>query len=174
MQKLTPKQANTENQIRSTITILRRQPRPQFLKWYKTFNWLFGLHDKSLTPHCGRRVYHKFKKGFHERRDNTAELSNTINLIAALTGLSTSPIRKQISTTSAQTKEMKMSKPAKQGSQILAEHNMSRVVRKQAFCICENKDADQLRCNREADQRLCFRYIDSTIPLLYKSETSSF
>ena len=27
---------------------------------------------------------------------------------------------------------------------------------KPAFCICENKDADQLRENREADQRLCF------------------
>ena len=50
---------------------------------------------------------------------------------------------------------------------------MSRVVRKPAFCICENKDADQLRGNREADQRLCFRYIDSTIPLLSKSEISS-
>ena len=49
----------------------------------------------------------------------------------------------------------------------------SRVVRKPAFCICENKDADQLRGNREADQRLCFRYIDSTIPLLPKSEISS-
>ena len=43
---------------------------------------------------------------------------------------------------------------------------MSRVMRKPTFCICENKDADQLRDNREADQRLCFRYIDSTIPLL--------
>ena len=51
---------------------------------------------------------------------------------------------------------------------------MSRVVRKPAFCICENKDADQLRGNREADQRLCFRYMDSTIPLLPKSEISSF
>ena len=50
---------------------------------------------------------------------------------------------------------------------------MSRVVRKPAFCICENKDADQLRGNREADQRLCFRYTDSTIPLLFKSEISS-
>ena len=40
------------------------------------------------------------------------------------------------------------------------------VVRKPAFCICENKDADQLRGNREADQRLCFRYTDSKIPLL--------
>ena len=39
-------------------------------------------------------------------------------------------------------------------------------MRKPAFCICENKGADQLRGNREADQRLCFRYIDSTIPLL--------
>ena len=38
-------------------------------------------------------------------------------------------------------------------------------MRKPAFCICENKDADQLCGNREADQRLCFRYIDSTIPL---------
>ena len=37
-------------------------------------------------------------------------------------------------------------------------------MRKLAFCLCENKDADQLRGNREADQRLCFRYTDSTIP----------
>ena len=43
-------------------------------------------------------------------------------------------------------------------------------MRKPAFCICKNKDADQLRGNREADQRLCFRYTDSTIPLLSKSE----
>ena len=43
-------------------------------------------------------------------------------------------------------------------------------MRKPAFCICENKDADQLRGNHEADQRLCFRYTDSTIPLLSKSE----
>ena len=43
-------------------------------------------------------------------------------------------------------------------------------MRKQAFCICENKDADQIRGNREADQRLCFRYTDSTIPLLSKSK----
>ena len=42
-------------------------------------------------------------------------------------------------------------------------------MRKPAFCICENKDADQLRGHREADQRLCFRYADSTIPLLFMS-----
>ena len=47
-------------------------------------------------------------------------------------------------------------------------------MRKPAFCICENKDADQLRSNRQADQRLCFHYIDSAIPLLPKSEISSF
>ena len=52
-------------------------------------------------------------------------------------------------------------------------HKLSHVVRKPAFCIWENKDADQLRDNREADQRLCFRYTDSTIPLLSKSEISS-
>ena len=45
--------------------------------------------------------------------------------------------------------------------------NLSLVMRKPAFCICENKDADQLRGN------LCFRYTDSTIPLLSKSEISS-
>ena len=50
---------------------------------------------------------------------------------------------------------------------------MSRVVRIPDFCICKNKDADQLRGNPEADQRLCFRYTDSTIPLLPKSEISS-
>ena len=50
---------------------------------------------------------------------------------------------------------------------------MSLVLRKPEFCICENKDADQLRGNREADQHLCFRYTDSTIPLLSKSNISS-
>ena len=51
--------------------------------------------------------------------------------------------------------------------------HLSLVVRKPAFCICENKDADQLCGNREADQRLCFHYMDSTIPLLAKSKISS-
>ena len=41
-------------------------------------------------------------------------------------------------------------------------------MRKPAFCICENKDAEQLRGNREADQRLCFRYTDSTIPFTFE------
>ena len=50
---------------------------------------------------------------------------------------------------------------------------LSRDVRKPEFCLCENKDEDQLRGNREADERLCFRYLDSTIPLLSKSEISS-
>ena len=50
---------------------------------------------------------------------------------------------------------------------------LSRILGKPDFCICENKDADQLRGNREADQRLCFRYMDSTIPLLPKSDISS-
>ena len=46
-------------------------------------------------------------------------------------------------------------------------------MRKLAFCICKNRDADQLRGYREADQRLCFRYRDSTIPLLPTYEISS-
>ena len=43
-------------------------------------------------------------------------------------------------------------------------------MRKPAFCICKNKDTDQLRGNREADQRLGFRYMASTIPLLPKNK----
>ena len=50
---------------------------------------------------------------------------------------------------------------------------MNRVKRKPDFCICENKDADQLRGSREADQHLCFHYTDSIIPLLPESEISS-
>ena len=46
-------------------------------------------------------------------------------------------------------------------------------MRKPAFCICENKDVDQLCGNCEADQRLCFSYTDSTIPILPKSKISS-
>ena len=50
---------------------------------------------------------------------------------------------------------------------------MSFVMRKPAFWVCENKDADQLRDNPEADQRLCFRYTDSSIPQLPKYEITS-
>ena len=42
---------------------------------------------------------------------------------------------------------------------------------KPVFCICENKDADQLHGNCAAAQPLCFCYINSTIPLLLKSKT---
>ena len=44
---------------------------------------------------------------------------------------------------------------------------MSHVMRKLDICICENKDADQLRGNREADQRLCFRYTDIVQSLFF-------
>ena len=50
----------------------------------------------------------------------------------------------------------------------LNQGEMSRVLRKPAFCIYKNRYADQLRGNREADRRLCFRYMDSKIPLLPK------
>ena len=33
-------------------------------------------------------------------------------------------------------------------------------MRQQAFCLCENKGADQLCGYCTADQCLCFRYID--------------
>ena len=52
-------------------------------------------------------------------------------------------------------------------------NNMSRIVRKPDFCLCENKGADQLRSNCEADQRLCFRHSDSTIPPLLIAKISS-
>ena len=49
-------------------------------------------------------------------------------------------------------------------------------MRKPDFCItCKNKGTDQLhRINDAAEQGLCFHYIDSKIPLLPKSEISSF
>ena len=49
-------------------------------------------------------------------------------------------------------------------------------MRKPDFCLCENKDADQLCSNGRADQRLYFRYMDSTIPpyLYPKVQDSSF
>ena len=59
---------------------------------------------------------------------------------------------------------------------VLVEHvslHLSRLMGKPTICICENKDADQLRSNCEADQRLCFRYMDSTIPLVSKYKISS-
>ena len=45
---------------------------------------------------------------------------------------------------------------------------------KPTICICENKDADQLRSNCEGDQRLRFPYMDSAVSLLLISEISSF
>ena len=51
---------------------------------------------------------------------------------------------------------------------------LSHVIRKPDFCLCENKGTYQLHSNCEADQRLCFRYTYRTIPLLFKSEISSF
>ena len=56
---------------------------------------------------------------------------------------------------------------------------LSRVMSKPAFCICENKGADQLHDNRAADQHLnqqlkvCFRFIDNAILLLPRSYISS-
>ena len=43
-------------------------------------------------------------------------------------------------------------------------------MRNPAFCICENKGADQLCGN----QGLNFRYIDRTIPVLSKFCTAGF
>ena len=45
----------------------------------------------------------------------------------------------------------------------LVDQYLSRVMRKPAFCICENKGADQLHGDPAADKLLSFRYIDSTI-----------
>ena len=47
-------------------------------------------------------------------------------------------------------------------------------MRKPVFCICKNKDADQVGGALAAEQRICFHYIDSIIPLLTESEISSF
>ena len=46
---------------------------------------------------------------------------------------------------------------------------VSHVMRKPAFCLHENTDADQLPGNLPADQHLGFHNTDSTIPLLLLS-----
>ena len=51
--------------------------------------------------------------------------------------------------------------------------NISHVMRKPAFCLCENKGADQHRGDHAADHRFCFCYIDNTIPQLPKFKISS-
>ena len=51
---------------------------------------------------------------------------------------------------------------------------LSRIMRKSASCICENKGADQLRCNCGADQCLCFCYKENIVPLLSKSQNPKF
>ena len=43
---------------------------------------------------------------------------------------------------------------------MMEKKHMSLVMVKPAFCICENKDTDQLLSNCAADQRLCFHYTD--------------
>ena len=45
-------------------------------------------------------------------------------------------------------------------------YQMSHVMRKPDFYLCENKSADQLCTNCTGDQRLCFCYSYSTIPPL--------
>ena len=53
--------------------------------------------------------------------------------------------------------------------------DMSHVMRKPAFCIFKNKDADQLNGNYAADRRSApLLLLHSKIPLLPKSEISSF
>ena len=69
--------------------------------------------------------------------------------------------------------ETKNSAKGQMSTKYMYSYEMSLVMRKPAFCISENKDADQLRGYRDADQRLCFRYTDSTIHLLPKSGISS-
>ena len=56
---------------------------------------------------------------------------------------------------------------------VTVRENMSHIMRKLAFCICKNKDTDQLCSNCTAEQRLCFRFTDSTIFLLLLSKISS-
>ena len=52
--------------------------------------------------------------------------------------------------------------------------HMSSAMRKPAFCICENKGADQLCGNGTADQRLCFHYkVQSLFCLNLKFQASS-
>ena len=67
---------------------------------------------------------------------------------------------------------MQYKKFAKKKSTILIYLYMSHIMRKPAFRICEDKDADQLRGNTAAHQRLYFHIKDRTISLLLKYKIS--
>ena len=81
-------------------------------------------------------------------------------------------VSKQTNNCRTITKDIQM-----ENTEMRLEHNahLSLVMRKPAFCICENKDADQLRGNREADQRLVFatRIVQSLYYLNPKFQASS-
>ena len=51
---------------------------------------------------------------------------------------------------------------------------MSRIMRKLDFCLGENKDAINCAVTAQLISAFVLRYTDSTIPLLLKSEISSF
>ena len=46
------------NELLGLKLVLCVQPHPQFLKWYKTFSWLFGSHDNPLTRQRIIKVNH--------------------------------------------------------------------------------------------------------------------
>ena len=50
---------------------------------------------------------------------------------------------------------------------------MSRIMRKPAFYICENKSADQLRSTVQLISTFVFAKKGSTMPLLLKSKISN-
>ena len=46
--------------------VLRAQPHPQFLKWYKTFSYLFGSHDNVILPASTTLISFFFQTGFKD------------------------------------------------------------------------------------------------------------
>ena len=50
---------------------------------------------------------------------------------------------------------------------LVSEISLSLVMRKPAYCIFKNKDADQLHGDREADQRICFVFATQILRSLY-------
>ena len=59
------------------------------------------------------------------------------------------------------------------GDILLGFYNMSHVMRKPVYSICEQQRRRSACASAQSDQRLCFRFLDSTVQLISISEISS-
>ena len=123
-----------------------------------------------------KMLFHLFP--FFNFKTTTVDLSKTVTVARSLSNATVSPLQSKQS--------LNLQRPGKdpalqesldfvrQSQSKLAQEYLSHIMRKQNFCPCKNKGAEQLCSNCTAYQRLCFRYMDSAMHHLLTSKISSF